>query len=223
MPRHTASSPRRWRWPTSFRPSSSSCASSDPPPGCEAAAGSGRCKLLSRLGREAEDPISEFLELCLAYERIHPPSLQGLLHWLESSDVEIKRDPEQGRQHAVRVMTVHGAKGLQAPIVFLPDTCQLPDTKEPLLWMPGATHGRGEVVLWPPRSAFREQVAEAARRRAAERQMQEYRRLLYVAMTRASDRLIVCGWLTPQAEGRAAAGVLASRHHQRHRRPGRTR
>ena len=154
---------------------------------------SGRRKLLTRLGREADDPIAEFLEMALAYERVHPPSLQGFLHWLERSTVEVKRDPEQSQQNAVRVMTVHGAKGLQAPIVFLPDTCQTPEMKENLLWVAG-DDGR-EVLLWPPRSEFRDPVAEAERRRVADRQTQEYRRLLYVAMTRASDRLIVCGWL----------------------------
>ena len=154
---------------------------------------SGRRKLLTRLGREADDPIAEFLEMALAYERVHPPSLQGFLHWLGRSTVEVKRDPEQSRQNAVRVMTVHGAKGLQAPIVFLPDTCQTPELKENLLWVAG-DDGR-EVLLWPPRGEFRDPIAEAERRHAAGRQMQEYRRLLYVAMTRASDRLIVCGWL----------------------------
>ena len=156
-------------------------------------ADSGRRKLLTRLGREADDPVAEFLEMALAYERVHAPSLQGFLHWLESSTVEVKRDPEQSRQNAVRVMTVHGAKGLQAPIVFLPDTCQTPELKDNLLWVAGDDGRR--VLLWPPRSEFRDPVAETERRRVAARQMQEYRRLLYVAMTRASDRLIVCGWL----------------------------
>ena len=155
---------------------------------------SGRRKLLSRLGHEADDPITEFLEIALAYERLHPPSLQGFLYWLERSDVEIKRDPEQGQHNAVRVMTVHGAKGLQAPIVFLPDTCQMPDPKESLLW-PSGDDGR-RTLLWPPSARFCETVAERERRQLADKQLEEYRRLLYVAMTRASDRLIVCGWLT---------------------------
>jgi ATP-dependent helicase/nuclease subunit A len=155
---------------------------------------SGRRKLLSRLGHEADDPITELLETALAYERIHPPSLQGFLYWLERSDVEIKRDPEQGQHNAVRVMTVHGAKGLQAPIVFLPDTCQMPDLMESLLW-PSGDDGR-RALLWTPSARFFETVAERERRQLADKQLEEYRRLLYVAMTRASDRLIVCGWLT---------------------------
>ena len=66
--------------------------------------------------------------------------------------MEIKRDPEQGQHNAVRVMTVHGAKGLQAPIVFLPDTCQMPDPKESLLW-PSGDDGR-RILLWPPSARF---------------------------------------------------------------------
>ncbi|MBK8211403.1 MAG: UvrD-helicase domain-containing protein [Rhodospirillales bacterium] len=161
-------------------------------------ADSGRRRLLARLGRDADDPIAELLESALAFERAHPPSLQGFLGWLERADVEIKRDPETSAADAVRVMTVHGAKGLQAPIVFLPDSCQTPQERFPLLW-PTDDEQR-EVLLWPPRAEFREGIAEAERLRACERQHQEHMRLLYVAMTRAADRLIVCGWLTKKQE-----------------------
>ena len=184
-------------------------------------ADSGRRKLLSRLGREADDPITEFLELALAYERIHPPSLQGFLHWLERSDVEIKRDPEQGQHNAVRVMTVHGAKGLQAPIVFLPDTCQTPDTKENLLW-PAGRRRPARCCCGRRAAPFAKQVAEAERRRAAAQQMQEYRRLLYVAMTRASDRLIVCGWLTRKQKNGPPGSLLVPRDRDRPRGRGAT-
>lgn len=153
----------------------------------------GRQRLLTRLGRDAEDPLTEFLDLALAYERVHPPSLQKFLHWIDSNPVSIKRDPEQGTQDAVRLMTVHGAKGLQAPIVFLPDTCQNDTKPETLLW-PHAPDGN-PLLLWPPRRAHYENVAEAERQRLANRREDEHRRLLYVAMTRARDRLIVCGAL----------------------------
>ncbi|MFQ5958007.1 MAG: double-strand break repair helicase AddA, partial [Alphaproteobacteria bacterium] len=76
----------------------------------------GRRRLVARLGADANDPIDEFLSLALDYERSEPPSLQGFLNWLAAGDVQIKRDLEQGRDE-VRVMTVHGAKGLEAPIV----------------------------------------------------------------------------------------------------------
>jgi ATP-dependent helicase/nuclease subunit A len=154
---------------------------------------SGRRRLVARLGYEADDPIDEFLALALAYQRHHPPSLEGFLHWLESGRVEVKRDLEQSERDEVRVMTVHGAKGLQAPIVILPDTLQTPRKGPALLWLDDGS------VLWPPRRALYDPVSEAARAAAERRRDREYRRLLYVAMTRAEDRLYVCGWHTKQA------------------------
>ncbi len=83
--------------------------------------------MLERLGPEAADPIEEFLALALAYEREHVPSLQGFLRWLVAGDIEVKRDFGERQRDEVRILTVHGAKGLEAPVVFLPDTMQLPD------------------------------------------------------------------------------------------------
>ncbi|MCH7486089.1 MAG: double-strand break repair helicase AddA, partial [Proteobacteria bacterium] len=156
-------------------------------------AGRGRDKLLGRLGPDAEDPISEFLDLALAFERTHVPSLEGFLHWLEAGAVEVKRDPEQETRDTVRVMTVHGAKGLQSPIVFLPDTMQVPRAGPRLLWTEDG------LLLWPPARAFHEEVAEGMRAQSDQLRDREYRRLLYVAMTRAEDRLYVCGWRTRQS------------------------
>ena len=72
--------------------------------------------MLRRLGQEANDALDEFLELALNYERKAPASLQGFMAWLRSADTEVKRDMEISRDE-VRVMTVHGAKGLEAPVV----------------------------------------------------------------------------------------------------------
>ncbi|MDP6882692.1 MAG: double-strand break repair helicase AddA, partial [Rhodospirillales bacterium] len=92
-----------------------------------------RRHILGRLGPDAGDPLDEFLSLALDYERQHVPSLQGFLHWLAGGETQVKRDLEHGRGE-VRVMTVHGAKGLQAPIVFLPDTLQMPKQSAALFW-----------------------------------------------------------------------------------------
>jgi ATP-dependent helicase/nuclease subunit A len=154
----------------------------------------GRERILARLGAEAIDPLDEFLAQALAYERVHTPSLQGFLHWLESGRVEVKRDLDVGRGDAVRVMTVHGAKGLEAPIVFVPDTLQAPSHTPILTWDPD-----GEGVLWPPGKALRDAVSQAWIDAAQARERQEYRRLLYVAMTRAAERLYLCGWHTRRA------------------------
>ena len=80
----------------------------------------GRRRLLARLGPEAAEPIEAFLAQTLAYEQGHPATLEGFLHWLGLGSDELKRDPDQARD-VVRVTTVHGAKGLEAPIVFLAD------------------------------------------------------------------------------------------------------
>ena len=157
-------------------------------------AGGGRKRLLARLGPDANDPIDEFLSLALAYEREHVPALEGFLHWLESGRQEVKRDLEHG-QDAVRVMTVHGAKGLQAPVVFLPDSLQTPPAERGLLWLEGDDEAR-RLALWPLRQAYDGAVTAEARAAARHAQAQEYRRLLYVAMTRAEDRLYVAGWNT---------------------------
>ena len=150
----------------------------------------GRRKLLARLGFDADDPIDEFMELTLVYERAYPPSLQGFLHWLAAGDTEIKRDLDQTGADAVRIITVHGAKGLQAPIVFLPDTLRPPVMQESLLWTDDG------LLLWSPTVGDLDSVSRRVREEAQRAQEREYRRLLYVAMTRAEDRLYVCGWQT---------------------------
>jgi len=166
----------------------------------------GRRALLSRLGPEAADPIDEFMNLALLYEQSHAPSLQGFLHWFAVGEVEVKRDLEQDLRGQVRIMTVHGAKGLQAPIVFLPDTMQMPNHTARLLWCEGRSssgrRGTGDefpLPLWSPRTSCDEAVARAARDRQRTAEACEYRRLLYVALTRAEDRLYICGWRGRQA------------------------
>jgi ATP-dependent helicase/nuclease subunit A len=157
----------------------------------------GRRRLLARLGPEAEDPIDEFMALTLSHEGVMPPSLQAFLHWLERGEIEIKRDLDQGEPRAVRIMTVHGSKGLQAPVVFLPDTMGKPTKTDALLW---PTDGQGrEMPLWCPSAADRDATVDALLDRAKADRDREYRRLLYVAMTRAADRLYICGWETLRA------------------------
>jgi len=153
----------------------------------------GREKLLARLGPDAADPITEFVNLALSYESSHVPTLEGFLHWVEVGDVEIKRDLDQGARDAVRVITVHGAKGLEAPIVFLPDTFQTPRTDERFFW---PTQEGVEAFLWAPKRALHDPLCDAEREKIKDLREQEYRRLLYVALTRARDRLYVCGWRT---------------------------
>jgi ATP-dependent helicase/nuclease subunit A len=152
----------------------------------------GRSRILKRLGHEATDALDEFLELALGYERKAPASLQGFMAWLRAADTEVKRDMEISRNE-VRVMTVHGAKGLEAPVVFLVDTTTSPsDTQRlRLINLPQANAHR--VVVWAGRKADDPLSVAAARAAMLGDTEDEYRRLLYVAMTRAADRLIVGG------------------------------
>ncbi|VIO66721.1 double-strand break repair helicase AddA [Bradyrhizobium ivorense] len=156
----------------------------------------GRARILRRLGHEANDALDEFLELALGYERKAPASLQGFIAWLRAADTEVKRDMEISRDE-VRVMTVHGAKGLEASVVFLVDTTTSPsDTQRlRLIHLPqgnAAPHAPG-VVVWAGKKAEDPPGVADARKAMLGDTEDEYRRLLYVAMTRAADRLIVGG------------------------------
>jgi ATP-dependent helicase/nuclease subunit A len=156
----------------------------------------GRARILQRLGHEANDAIDEFLELALGYERKAPASLQGFMAWLRAADTEVKRDMEISRDE-VRVMTVHGAKGLEASVVFLVDTTTSPsDTQRlKLIHLPrrDAPPHAPDVVVWAGKKADDPAPVAAARSAMLVDTEDEYRRLLYVAMTRAADRLIVGG------------------------------
>jgi ATP-dependent helicase/nuclease subunit A len=159
----------------------------------------GRRKLLERLGAEAADPIDELLAGALEYEKNGSPSLEAFLDWFARGDVEIVRDPSAPLD-AVRVMTVHGAKGLQSPVVILADACADPDRRGGGF---GASIARFELpgggpiipVLRPRKDELAEPLKsqiEAQDRRDRE----EHWRLLYVAMTRAEERLYVGGALS---------------------------
>lgn len=157
----------------------------------------GRARLFRRLGPEAAEPVDELLNIALTYGASHPSSLQGFLHWLRLSGAEVKREAEAAGD-LVRVMTAHGAKGLQAPLVILPDTTALPPDDGVILWTPDPATGI-EVPLWCPRREFRCDTVEGLRGGLSRSRMEEHNRLLYVALTRAEDRLVVCGWQTRRA------------------------
>jgi ATP-dependent helicase/nuclease subunit A len=157
----------------------------------------GRRALIGRLGPEAADPIDEFLALALAHEQREAPSLHNFLSQVETIDVEIKRDMEVETE-GVRVLTVHASKGLEAPIVFLPDSCGGPDSRhEPkLMRLSSPRPGDPPVLAWARKSLEDADAVAAARAEARDAQAGEHRRLLYVAMTRAAQRLIIAGYET---------------------------
>ena len=149
----------------------------------------GRRRLMERLGREASDPIDELLARALQYQGIEGGSLQGFLRWFETGGGEIKRDLDQNRRRELRILTVHASKGLQAPIVYLPDTTRVPQNRERLL-----AGTDDEARLWLPRTDDANEAARSWRNEIHGRTLEEQNRLLYVAMTRAEDRLYVGGW-----------------------------
>ena len=146
-----------------------------------------RARILTRLGREAEQALDAFLAQALASERRGVRDLETFAADMAETAVEVKREQEDGKDE-VRVMTVHGAKGLEAPIVILPDTTTKATPQGgPLL----ETEGGG--FLWSARKADDCAASAAARQARTDLADRESLRLLYVAMTRARDRLIVCG------------------------------
>lgn len=163
---------------------------------------SGRQAMVARLGAEIEDPLDEFLNLALDYDRRHTSSLEGFLAWFAGDNTDLKRDLETEARDEVRIMTAHGAKGLQAPVVILPDALKKSGAggAAPRWHVLGQDLGAGGVgggalPIWTPRARFEEPVAQALKEKASRAEDQEYRRLLYVALTRAEDRLIVTGRL----------------------------
>jgi ATP-dependent helicase/nuclease subunit A len=163
----------------------------------------GRKALLSRLGAEAGEAIDEFLAAALAFEQRNPASLTLFLDEIENSAIEIKRDMEtQG--DSVRVMTVHAAKGLEASVVILPDTCfGLSGRHDPKLFEltdPGGV--AAPLIAWSPRAGDDPQCLADARAASSEAAAGEHRRLLYVALTRAAERLVICGYHGARGRGR---------------------
>ncbi|MCB8874972.1 double-strand break repair helicase AddA [Acidisoma silvae] len=153
----------------------------------------GRARLFRRLGAEAAEPVDELLNAALTYTASHAPSLQSFLHWLRQSTAEAKREPGAAGD-AVRIMTVHASKGLQARIVIMADAANKPPgDRSSLLWMQDENSGLELPILCPRKDSHCE-ASRSFQGMVQARAVEEHHRLLYVAMTRAEDRLIVCGW-----------------------------
>ena len=143
----------------------------------------GRRRLLARLGAERAEAIDALLRQALDYEQLEVPSLTGFLCWIEAAAVELKR---QGGQGSIRVMTVHGAKGLEAPVVILPETA-----KRKARSLSGVERLPGGVPVWMPVKANWSPAMHEANERAVAATQAERDRLLYVALTRAESWLVV--------------------------------
>ncbi len=159
----------------------------------------GRRKLVARLGHEANDPIDELVNAAFAYSAAHTASLQGFIQWFDAGEGELKREPGAS-EGLVRVMTVHGSKGLQAPIVVLADATGNPD-RSAVRGLSLEEEASGKSVPLPPLSgAERVGPIAAAHETARRAEREEHWRLLYVAMTRAEEALYIGGALGVREE-----------------------
>ncbi|MBV7267280.1 double-strand break repair helicase AddA [Erythrobacter ani] len=159
----------------------------------------GRQRLIARLGREANDPVDELINAAFAFESAHVPSLAGFIEWFDASDEDLKRDADSAGGQ-VRVMTVHGSKGLQAPIVILADATGAPGQGGDLE-LPDDPIGQptGRTVPLPALAKDEKRgPVEHAEKAVDAATMEEHWRLLYVAMTRAEEALFIGGSLGPR-------------------------
>lgn len=151
-----------------------------------------REKFLQRLGNETNEMLDEFLNLALNFEKNHSVSLESFLQFLKKDDIKIKRDLDNTAINAVRIMTVHGSKGLQSNIVFLPDAYSKVKSAPALVW-------KDNLPIWTPYAKLRTETVNKLLDQIADAEDEEYNRLLYVALTRAQDRLYICGFETGKA------------------------
>lgn len=157
----------------------------------------GRQKLAGRLGDEIHDPVDELLEEAMRFEFTHSASLVAFIERVRRNNTQIKRDMEQAGDR-VRIMTTHSAKGLQAPIVYLSDLVSTPDLSRDgrLLAIKSKSASGPAIPVWASQARGLPEVEEA-RQMLRDKQLAEYRRLLYVALTRAEDELYIAGWRGP--------------------------
>ncbi|NOX73876.1 MAG: double-strand break repair helicase AddA, partial [Alphaproteobacteria bacterium] len=155
----------------------------------------GRENLIARLGHEAVDGIDALLVQAMQYEQVEPPSLTGFLGWIEKDESDIKRQMDT-QSSEIRVMTVHGAKGLESAIVILPDTAK---RKPPRL--DEIQQVRDGLAVWKSAKADSPAMILEAMDDKQGFLEQERLRLLYVALTRAENWLIMCGAGDPGKEG----------------------
>lgn len=151
--------------------------------------------ILSRFGGPAREPVTALIDRAAAFDADQPPSLQLFLNAIERRGGEVKRELS-GPQDEVRVMTTHGAKGLEAPIVILPDTCSAHRGDRDGLFVT-----EDGAPLWAGKKGNDTQLSGELRAIEEARDLREHRRLLYVALTRAQDRLIICGAFAGHAKG----------------------
>ncbi len=143
-------------------------------------------------GPESDDAINELIYLCQDYASRKNNSLQGFIHWFENNEIEIKRDTSSASK--IKIMTIHGAKGLQSPVVILCDTTSLPINKSKFIWSDDSDYNGDNNLFIVKDVANMPECLIKLKAKQQKKDIQEYLRLLYVGMTRAEDKLIICGY-----------------------------
>lgn len=159
-----------------------------------------RKNMIAALGGQIIDPIEEFMTICLSYERTQPGTLRHFLKWFITGGSEIKRDMDSSS--GVRIVTIHGSKGLEAPVIFLIDTIRTPEYEQifpiPTENLPviiqKESYNLPPAWLWAPKKKEESETRCVATDAFMKAKIAEYYRLLYVAMTRAKDRLYIYGY-----------------------------
>ncbi|MBY0281766.1 MAG: UvrD-helicase domain-containing protein [Alphaproteobacteria bacterium] len=144
-------------------------------------------QFIARLGSECQEVLEEFLNLAFLFGEKNPPTLQGFMNHIETTQSEIKRSPSGSKQNQVRIMTIHGAKGLQSPIVILADSTDQPSLQnENFLW-------HEDLFLLKPAQKKESTTIADLKASALKKLEEENNRLFYVALTRPEDRLYIAG------------------------------
>ncbi len=169
----------------------------------------GWLKLQHRLGTPAREPVTALVDRAAAFDASGPSSLQLFISAIEREGGEVKRELS-GPQDEVRVMTVHGSKGLEAPIVILPDTCAPPKGASGSIFVASDDTGASDISgapIWAGPAKDDTDLTAKMRLAAEARELREHRRLLYVALTRAQDRLLICGAWRGKATAKQGYGA----------------
>jgi ATP-dependent helicase/nuclease subunit A len=145
----------------------------------------GKKKFISRLGLQVTDILEEFLRQAEKFEKDANISLQSFVIWIERNTFDTKN--QTSSLNTIQIMTVHSAKGLQAPVVILADPMDIPENNELLYWL-------DDIPVWPAKQSLLNQECTLLKQQYLKQQLDEYYRLLYVALTRAEDELIICGY-----------------------------
>ncbi len=148
---------------------------------------------LAYFGNENLEIIEKFLSFVRDFSKNNSPSLQKLIEFIDNLNPELSLSSED--RNKVKITTIHSAKGLQAPIVIMPDCSynfnQLLGAKEKISWV---DFGNFNLPIWCNKKSQENSIIKSHKEKRIKEAKDEYLRLLYVALTRAEDELYIAGF-----------------------------